>query len=196
MSARLIVQVSSAPITRGPRMLAKVRIQITAGGREHARRRFADPRDELRQVANRGHRDRNVSDPVAEPVDVVGLKPHVGPEKVPRVGVGPAFLRVQLSELGEDQAQRGGARGRDDPAEDGDAAHGGEADGKQEDARADHVAGHQHRGLQQRHLLRGIAHADASARAGPVAHDPCIVRRAPRRHPPASTRTHDGFLRR
>jgi hypothetical protein len=30
MSARLIVQVSRAPITRGPRMLANVRSQITA----------------------------------------------------------------------------------------------------------------------------------------------------------------------
>ena len=103
--ARLMVQVSSAPTTRGPRMLANVRSQMTpavaktlAGGR-------ADRGDELREVAHRRHRDRDVADPVAEPVDVVGLETHVGPEEVPRVGVGPAFLRIQLPELGEDETR-------------------------------------------------------------------------------------------
>ena len=72
--ARLMVQVSSAPTTRGPRMLANVRSQITAGGGEHARRRAADRGDELREVAHRRDRDRDVADPVAEPVDVVGLE--------------------------------------------------------------------------------------------------------------------------
>ena len=80
-------------------MLAKVRSQITPAVAKTLAGGTADRREELRQVADRRDRDRDVPDPVAEPVDVVGLKAHVGPEKVAGVGVRPALLRVQLPSL-------------------------------------------------------------------------------------------------
>ena len=135
MSARLMVQVSSAPTTRGPRMLAKVSTQITPAVAKTLAGGVPIAGNELGEIAHRGDRDRDVADPVAEPVDVVGLEADVGAEEVARVGVGPALLRIQLAQLGEHQPERRGAGGGHDPAEDGDAADRGEIDREQEDAR-------------------------------------------------------------
>jgi hypothetical protein len=117
-----------------------------------------DAGDQLGQIADGGHGDRDVADPVAEPVHIVGLEAGIRPQEVARVGIRPALLRVQLAELREREAERGDAGGRDQPAEDRDAADVSKIDRQQEHACADHVAGHEHRGLQQPHLAAGRAH--------------------------------------
>ena len=142
-------------------MLANVSSQMTRGGGEHARGRAADPGHQLGEIADRRDRDRDVADPVAEPVHVVGLEAGIRAEEVARVGVRPALLRIELAEFREREAERGDAGGGDQPAEDRDAADLRKVDRQQEHAGADHVAGHEHRGLRQRHLAAGRAHCVA-----------------------------------
>ena len=122
MSASAIVQVSSAPTTRGPRMLAKVSSQITPAVAKTLAGGSPIDGNQLGEIAHRRHRDRDVADPVAEPVDVVGLEARVRAEEVARVGVRAALLRIQLAQLGEHQTERRGAGRGDHPAEDRDAA--------------------------------------------------------------------------
>ena len=81
ISASAIVQVSSAPTTRGPRMLANVSSQMTAAVAKTLAGGAVDPGNQLGEVTDRGDRNRDVADPVAEPVDVVGLEAGVGPRK-------------------------------------------------------------------------------------------------------------------
>ena len=154
ISASAMVQASSAPTTRGPRMLAKVSSQMTSGRGNDAGGWTADARDQFGEITDRRDGNRDIADPVAEPVDVVGLEARKRAEEVARVGVRAARLRVELAELREHEAERRHADGGDHPAEDGDAADLREIDRQQEHSRADHVAGHEHRGLRQRHLAR------------------------------------------
>ena len=123
------------PTTRAPRILAKVKSQITPAVANTLPGGELIHGNELREIAHGRDGDRDVPYPVAEPVDVVGLEAHVGTKEIAGVGVGPALLRLQLSELGEDEAKRHCAGRGHEPAEDGDAADRGEVDRQQEDAR-------------------------------------------------------------
>ena len=78
-------------------MLANVSSQMSAAGGDDARRRAADAGNQLGEIADGRDRDRDVADPVAEPVDVVGLEAGVRAEEVARVGVRAARLRIELA---------------------------------------------------------------------------------------------------
>ena len=77
----------------------------------------ADARDQLGEIADGGDCNRDVADPVTEPVDVVRLKSRVRAEEVARVRVRAARLWVELAELREHETERRDAGGRDDPTE-------------------------------------------------------------------------------
>ena len=93
----------------------------------------ADSGDQFSQVADSRDGNGDVADPVAEPVDVVGLETRIRPEEITRVGVWTALLWIQFAEFCEHQAKRRHADGGDHPAEDGDATDLRQIDGQQEE---------------------------------------------------------------
>ena len=135
---------------RGPRMLANGQQPDEEARGDHARDRVVDDRNQLGEISHGRHRDRDVADPVAEPVHVVSLEAGVRARgsRARRHTGHPAADRARPS-LAKQSPSAATPDGGDDPAEDGDAADLRKVDRKQEHAGADHVAGHEHRGLQQ-----------------------------------------------
>src|SRR6185503_1889330 len=118
----------------------------------------ADPGNKFSQIADGRDGNCDVADPVAEPVDVIGLKTRVGAEEIARVGVRASLLWIELAEFREHEPECCNTDGGNHPTEDGDATDLRKIDRQQEETRPDHVASHKHRRLRQRHLAAGFTH--------------------------------------
>ena len=94
------------------------------------------------RITQAGEEMGEVADDVGQPVHKVGLIPHIVAEGFAAVGIGSSRRRIDGGQLGESQPQTYGPHASDDPADERDAAYGGQVGGQHEYARSHHVAGH------------------------------------------------------
>ena len=104
------------------------------------------------EVADERDRDGRVAGPDRDPVAPGGLEADEVAERALRIGVGTAGARERAAEVGEDQREQDGAGAGEGPADHRNGSGlGSERGGKQEDARADHVADHERGGHPEAH---------------------------------------------
>jgi hypothetical protein len=72
--------------SRGPRILTAVSSQMRPAVPQRRRAAAGQRRHEVRQIADRRHRNRDVADPARQPVERIGLKAEIGTQRFAGVG--------------------------------------------------------------------------------------------------------------